>query len=120
MLQEIEERREKQEMKGLSEALKLAGNIVLSMVTAFSVAYWLFKTWFADHMYGIIAGVIASLGMFMVESILIVIRGTRIDNALYKMRRDEASGITSPFGEVAPSAREGRNAKQSVKKIKAD
>lgn len=93
-------------MKGLREALKLGGNLVISMATAFAVGYWLFKIWLGDNMYGILAGVIASLFMFLVESILIVIRGTRVDTALYKMRKDEESGKTSPFGEMAPSKKE--------------
>ena len=94
--------RDRQEMKDFKDSMKMGGNLIVSMITAFIVVFWLVKISMGDLIYAMIAGSIGAIFMMMVETLLYIIRLSKVDAKLSKFRKDEQLGKISPFGGSPP------------------
>lgn len=97
MLKGIEISRDQEEIKHFKEAIRMGGNVIISMATVFIALFWVVKVSFGNHVYATIAGVIGSMFMMIVESLLYIIRISKIDSKMSKFKHHEHSGKLSPF-----------------------
>lgn len=97
---EIEDRAD---LKTGLDTAKLAGNLLMSVVAVFAATYFILHNTYHNTMLSISGSSITAIGIFMVEVILFVLRGSRLDSHVAQTRSDIHHGIASPFPATAPS-----------------
>lgn len=87
---------------GLDTA-KVSLNLIFSVAAVFIATY--FVTWnaYQDTTTSISVSAIAAIGIFLVETILFVLRGTQLDSKVFQQRQEADLGQSSPFPPAAPS-----------------
>lgn len=71
-------------MNKLAPQMSLAFNVIITMATCFTAAYYVFRNSTSSKTYGLIAGVIALIIAMIVEIVLLLTKMYSIDNALRK------------------------------------
>lgn len=76
-------------LKKLAPQMSLGFNVVVTMATCFTAAYFVFKNSSGSQTVGLIAGVAGMIVAMLVEVILLLSRLSSIDDAVRKERKDE-------------------------------
>jgi len=107
---------------GLDTA-KISLNLLFSVAAVFIATYFVIHNSYQNTIISISVASIAAIGIFLVETILFVLRGSQLDAKVSKQRQDADLGQSSPFPPTAPSLIEAQRKlriENSTKKHKAD
>lgn len=74
-------------MNKLAPQMSLAFNVIITMATCFTAAYYVFRNSTGSKTYGLIAGVIALIIAMIVEIVLLLTKMYSIDDALRKKEK---------------------------------
>lgn len=107
---------ERADMRHGLDTAKLALNLIASVISVFAAVYFVFNIAFQDTVLSISAASIGAIGIFLVETLLFVIRGSQLDARVAKDREDQFHGIQSPFPPAAPSLIEAERKRRQIER----
>jgi hypothetical protein len=101
-LQEMERRRDIAEVRSLTSQINVGLNIIISIFTFFVAGFFITKIMTYNYLTATIVGTFFAIGAMMIETILFVIRGARIDQQMVMKDEQLRRGRMSPFSPETP------------------
>jgi hypothetical protein len=100
------------DLKSGMDTAKMGLNLLLSVISVFTAVYFVVHAAYQNTILSVSAASMGAIAIFLVETILFVLRGAQLDARVAKDRHDELHGISSPFPPAAPSLVEAQRKKR--------
>eukprot|EP01121_Diplochlamys_sp_Union-15-3_P012601 TRINITY_DN3794_c0_g1_i2.p1 TRINITY_DN3794_c0_g1~~TRINITY_DN3794_c0_g1_i2.p1 ORF type:complete len:154 (+),score=37.87 TRINITY_DN3794_c0_g1_i2:162-623(+) len=87
------------DLKDAWAQMSIGLNIIISIITMFVFGYFVCRYYYGNQALAIIVGALSGIATLMVESVLFVIRGSRLEKEIIQREREEKKQLFSPFGQ---------------------